>query len=403
MRSAALAVLVAACSFRATAGPSDALLHDGPSGADASAIDAPAIDARAIDAPAIDARTIDAPPMGPTGYAKQISVVHGKVVGDLTDFPLWIDISNDADLEAHARSDHSDVYFTDASGALVPYEITAWNQATGTLQAWLRAAQLSPTTSTPDPNVFTLRFGGSAAPIASAGSAVFDNDFAAVWHFEATSSSQSDATGRTPATVHGTVIGDAGQLGQGLTFTGSTTNVTFANPITGSGPSTLSAWVHEATPSGSSAGFAVLVLGTAQFDQARWFYSRYAGDNGSISAGLYSDDHLPANGIVPTATWTKVDWVYEGVNTRKSHLYINGTEIGGGSAMGPAATAGGSGYIANAPTGFAPINQNLAFDGTLDEVRIASTVRTAQWLQTEFANQSSPQTFYTVGVATAVP
>ena len=49
--------------------------------------------------------------------------------------------------------------------------------------------------------------------------------------------------------------------------------------------------------------------------------------------------------------------------------------------------------IANVDGGF--------FNGTIDEVRVSSTLRSAAWIQTEYNNQSSPATFYTVGSAQA--
>jgi hypothetical protein len=42
---------------------------------------------------------------------------------------------------------------------------------------------------------------------------------------------------------------------------------------------------------------------------------------------------------------------------------------------------------------------NVHFKGALDELRVSSVVRTAGWIATEFANQSSPSTFYAVGAA----
>jgi hypothetical protein len=38
---------------------------------------------------------------------------------------------------------------------------------------------------------------------------------------------------------------------------------------------------------------------------------------------------------------------------------------------------------------------NLA--GQADEVRIASIARPAEWIETEFNNQSNPSSFYTIG------
>jgi hypothetical protein len=37
------------------------------------------------------------------------------------------------------------------------------------------------------------------------------------------------------------------------------------------------------------------------------------------------------------------------------------------------------------------------FDGIIDEVRISNTARSACWIGTEYRNQNSPSTFYTVG------
>jgi hypothetical protein len=42
------------------------------------------------------------------------------------------------------------------------------------------------------------------------------------------------------------------------------------------------------------------------------------------------------------------------------------------------------------------------FGGTLDEVRVASEVRSADWIATEFANQSAPSTFVIVGAEVAL-
>lgn len=90
-------------------------------------------------------------------------------------------------------------------------------------------------------------------------------------------------------------------------------------------------------------------------------------------------------------------WVFEG-NNRKNHVYRNGVEIAAGTFMpGPNPqinTSGTAGYIGYAPSTYGP---NNAYDGTIDELRIARVARSAGWIATEFNNQSSPGTFYTLG------
>jgi len=42
-------------------------------------------------------------------------------------------------------------------------------------------------------------------------------------------------------------------------------------------------------------------------------------------------------------------------------------------------------------------NASDLHDGMLDEVRISNVARSADWILTEFSNQSDPGSFYTVG------
>ena len=41
-------------------------------------------------------------------------------------------------------------------------------------------------------------------------------------------------------------------------------------------------------------------------------------------------------------------------------------------------------------------NTNYDFDGTIDEVRVSNSIRSAGWVLTEYNNQNSPSTFYSV-------
>jgi hypothetical protein len=330
------------------------------------------------------------------GFEKPITVQSGQVAGDVTDFPVWIALSGDADLEAHATDNHADVYFTDATGSAVAYEITSWDRPSGVLQAWVRAAQLTPSPGAdPDPNLFYLRYGGSAGPLLSNGAAVFDNDFAAVWHLETDTGMLDDATGRTEASPTGSLTIGGGELGNGLVLSGG--YATFENPIVGNGASTLSAWVLEASPTEGQYADTIVVLGTDQTNQARWFYSMYGGGGNNIAAGLYGDDNTTSTSTA-AGTWTRLDWVYGGGAGTTSQLYKNGAAVGSPLTLGTAATASGTALLGNAPAGFTG-GGTMNFEGVLDEVRIASTARTSTWIATEYANQSSPSTFYAVGSA----
>lgn len=49
-------------------------------------------------------------------YRKKITIDHTKVAGNLTDFPILINLSSDADLASYAGDEGYDILFTSANG-----------------------------------------------------------------------------------------------------------------------------------------------------------------------------------------------------------------------------------------------------------------------------------------------
>lgn len=397
MRSVLLLLGLTACSFHPLGVASgDAPPHpaDAPPQADAPP--------RPDGAPPADAP----PPDGPAtsnGFQKPITVKNGMVAGDVTGFPMWIAIANDPDLIAHAGDDHADVYFTDNTGAQVPFEITAWSRASGVLQAWVRAPHITPAAANAA-NVYYLRFGGPPPAKTYTGADVFDNGFAAVWHLDAAAATVADATGHANGTVGGTPPGaTTGQLGGALVWASSSTQITFANPITGGGSSTITAWVNQQTIAATQYANTIVVLGMPMPHQSRWFYSSYGGGGNGVAAGLYGDDDT-TNTVISTGMWHKLDWVVDvTAGGASSTLYVDGQVVSTKNfAMKPNTASGG--IIGNASAAYLPTSstQTMSFNGSLDELRLSSVVRSPQWLATEYANQKSPGSFYTVGTAQAL-
>jgi hypothetical protein len=109
---------------------------------------------------------------------------------------------------------------------------------------------------------------------------------------------------------------------------------------------------------------------------------------------------LPGGGVDPGLNSTTVmstdTWYHTAVSVRQStdsiRLYLDGTQED--------VTSTWTGAIGNGVGSF-----NLGrrsdvsqwFDGNLDEVRVSSTNRPAGWLSTQYNNQDSPATFYSVG------
>ena len=353
-------------------------------------------------AAAVDA--VDAPPDaiavdGAMSAAREklITIDPGKVAGNLTNFPVWIRLDSDNDLKARALADGTDIYFTLESGAPLEYELQRWNTSNGELAAWVRL-DLSDTTAT----TLVLRYGDPGPAHAANALLTFSNQFAAVWHMDdplGGATTVADALGQRMGTAVNGPTSASATLGRGIAFDGTDDRVTFTNPLSGNQPHTISAWVDVVAP---GSGFSsVLTVGNAATNQSRFLHTHYQ----NVGAGLFGNDLQPSNTGIDGQGPKLVHWVYDPSGSAgTSTLYINGVSVASKVHGGTINTTGTEGYLGYALGAWGPGgNTPNPLHGTLDEVRISTAARTAPWIATEFANQGSPQTFYTVGLEQPAP
>jgi hypothetical protein len=122
------------------------------------------------------------------------------------------------------------------------------------------------------------------------------------------------------------------------------------------------------------------------------------GNSGSKLIGLYgTNGFVPSGFTFPSASaWYHVVLQRSGGTTG---FFVNGSAV---SAASNATLTPG------APNNFLTIGNELDassnaykyFNGPIDEVRLSTSVRSADWIATEYNNQSSPASFYSVGTET---
>jgi hypothetical protein len=361
--------LLAACSF--THG--DPALR-GDAGGTADAPDAAVIDA------AIDA-AIDGTPS--TLRAKTITIT-GAVTGTLVDFPLWFTVT-DPDIAARAELDGSDIFFTTTAGVPLDYQLQRWTKSSGRLDAWVRVPSLATNTQ------IQVRYGDPAVAAAPDAPGTFAG-YAAVWHLEDTlmNTTVVDATGQRNGTASMLEPADQkpAQLGGGIDFSGGNDQISFANPITGSGAHTISLWIDQRTTNNNDA---MVVLGNGATNRARWFHSRY--DGPTLAVGFYGNDFANPNEDIQGDGWTLLHWVYEGAN-RMTRIYRDGALVAGPfQHSGGVNTMGSTGLLGNAPSAF---GTNMGLNAILDEVRIIGVARSPEWIAAEALDQKTPTSFYSV-------
>jgi hypothetical protein len=127
-------------------------------------------------------------------YRKRVTVKSSLVEDDLTDFPVVIS-TTDLDLQANARSDAYDIFFTLSDGTTkLDHEVELYDSATGQFVAWVKVPFLS---STVDTELY-MYYGNPTASDQSNSLDVWSSGYEAIWHLsESTGSGYylKDATG----------------------------------------------------------------------------------------------------------------------------------------------------------------------------------------------------------------
>lgn len=338
--------------------------------------------------------SIDSPPGKPL-RRRQLTIDHTKVPGNQAEFAVWVVLDDPAGLGAGALADGSDIHFTLPDGTTLPFERTAWTKATGHLEAWVKL-DLADLTNT----VFDVRYGDPPAAHAPDPEEVFSR-YEAVFHLDDTLATPvvAEATGTRQGTAVSMSAVDRvpGKLGGGFEFVDADERVTFTNPLAGNDSHTISAWVSVTTP---GVGFSSIVtLGEPQQDSARWWHTQFP----KVAIGFFGGDFQNTTIDLDDDGFKLVHWVYNG-GTKTSSLYVDGrleiSNVHGNDIDTQTAAA----EFGNAPNPYGPGgNTPSPLAGILDELRIADAPLDGNRLGVEFANQSSPNTFYAVGPDEPVP
>ena len=341
---------------------------------------------------------------GSSGYShvRQIIIDHTKVPNtDQANFPFLFN-TTDPTLANVANGGHVTslngydiVFAADPNGQTkLDYELEEYNPATGQVIAWVRIPTLSHATDTAlyvfygNPNIITSQQNPTG---------VWDANYMGVWHAANNGSqlSLSDSTSKENNATNNGATATTGQIDGGMLTNGSTyatigTPVSLANLAQGN--ATFSAWVNTALGAGG------IIMGKDDADvSSGWTLGIDTNNNVDLSV-VFNDSNFSLLSATPVANsqWSYVVVALAGTPTQsQATIYINGVPSGTGSG-GSAQTTDDSAqiaYLANASFGDQAQNP---MNGSSDEFRISNMVRSPDWIATEFGNQSSPATFYSL-------
>jgi hypothetical protein len=331
---------------------------------------------------------------------KRLKIEADEVVGGPHEnFPVLVQLTSYTPLSSGAQADGDDILFTSSDGIfLLDFELESYSA--GTLLAWVKMPSIS---STVDTFLYMYYNNPAATSSLQDPEGTFDNGYSAVWHMEESPTAGNneilDSTANNRDGSAGSALTSSelvtGYIGNGLDFDGGGGNNSLVRVAAGAGlnnvsTGSISTWVQWR---GNQNGV-------------------FGGKNGPIMAreqnGVFGNNIIALNGTAPATS--KLVWSFNSGGTNhitstnnvgnNTWRYVTVTFTSGdhklymdGAQEGTSTTAGST-------------NNNSAIDYTfggwegqnmpniiMDELRISSVVRSANWIATEYSNMSDPTAF----------
>jgi hypothetical protein len=340
------------------------------------------------------------------GFYTPFPVDHTKCgASDSTDFPVGIivtdarfkSVGNGGHVQSSSGFDLRPYADTSATTAYT-FELVSYDPTTGRIEMWVKVPTLSHTVDTP----IYLFYGDAGITTDGSSTSTWNSAYKGVWHFGTASSlSLADSTSHGNTITNNGATATTGKVGGGAAFVGaSSQSASMPIDFTGSPLVAMSFWLNQASFNNSDL-MALEFTANTNTVTGGFFADPNSGApfSGSASvAGKGSGAFSSAKGYTRPATgwshWHLQLDISDGTNTVHA-LYINGTPLTAGSSVNN--PGGGNGVSS---TLYLASRAGTSFFSTcsLDELRAYGGVTPpADWVTSEYNNQSSPSTFTPTG------
>ena len=328
-------------------------------------------------------------------YSKQITIDHTKVAGDESNFPVWV-YDTSANFADNILASGADIAFFDSTKTTrFNHEAETWVKGTGELGVWVNVTSVSDSVNT----VFYIYYGDSDTgdSVNHNPESVWDGNFAMVQHmYDNTTSDIVDSTAGIIGTKNATntPVQVAGKMGYSENYDNNGDYINLSGEYIPRGAKTLGCWMKSGTNWGvlfdNSGGSAAT-------------YGSYLGTNsdGTLNFKVCKGE-APLTFDITTvgidygdSSWHYVVATWDGTtDVDKAIIYVDGVSKITGTAVATESHAPDKpDYIGDSYGGVA----DYCFDGSIDEVRFSSSVRSANWINTSFLNQNDVSSFLTFG------
>lgn len=334
----------------------------------------------------------------PNGYAyrRPITIQASQITGTLTDFPVLVSgtytyLKDTGNGGLVTSSSGYDYIFTASDGTTnLKFERERYVNTTGEVISWVKVPSAAVGTV-----IYEYYGNSSVTTDQSDAPNVWNSNYKHVWHItdgSTLSGLDSVSGGQTMTGNAGTPTAGVGQVDGGVVLNGTTQSMRTSAFTLSTTPNvfTISAWVKVTDLNRRNNIFTTTVSGAAQ----RWWIEvGNLTNTGSVAIayqglGVFISNSLsyPSGGA-----WHHVAFTRNGTGNT-GLIYIDGVSV----TVNYTADAG----FLDSSSEIRAIGERAAsqyFGGTIDEVKYSDSVRSADWINAEFKNQSAPGTFYAVG------
>jgi hypothetical protein len=330
-------------------------------------------------------------------FVLNTSTTGSNVTGDIVNFPLHVRLNPGNFDFSQAQAGGTDIRFTKSDNTFLPYEIERWDSVNRRAEIWVKADTVYGSDSTQS---IMMYWGNPAAADASDGAAVFDSSsgFEGVWHLSEISGTLAlDAShngfsgtyrGGLPNTINSPlgicqniVRPDSDYIDMGNVLNPGMKNFAIGVWLKRRALGTQQALIAKTNGGYPSAAYGYLF----NFDASNLVHLYIATGSGT---SWFSDSVFEFSSnltITDSVTWHYIFAVVDRSDNARCKMYIDGidrTGVVGGDVTRISAVSNALNLRIGTET-----DDNCSFSGSIGEVTIAFTARSADWVKLCYMNQ----------------
>jgi RHS repeat-associated protein len=330
-------------------------------------------------------------------YVRSIAIDHTKVPNtDQTNFPFLLN-TTDPLLATTANGGHVanpngyDIIFTsDPAGQnVLNYEMEEYDPVHGQVIAWVDLPTLSHGSDT----ILYVFYGNSNITTPQQNpTAVWDSNYGGVWHLSGSGNLQSfpDSTANANnGTAVGSLSETSGQIGNSVGISGGYIDVGNKPSVLPTHTGTFSIWANFYAFKSCNCLSALMGNGYTWNSANGTLFSIWSAGSLTFVVGGSGGNSSVSDNNLSAGQWYYFTGTWDGSTVS---LYSNGALVASTSQSTDASPA----YNLNLGTDGAVGYLETYLNASIDEARVSGIARSADWIASEYNNQSSPSTFYAV-------